>query len=69
MDTQRDSDLLEQHNTQHVVAMPRDTALGSFQQAPSEDPASSCPAEVVPRPPVARTGFQASLRPYSSGQG
>eukprot|EP00971_Amphidinium_carterae_P274941 5455545-Amphidinium_carterae.1 len=84
----REFDLLEQHNTsQPVVAMPRDNALGSFQQTPAEDPASTSPAEVVPGPPapplereqlaplpapgkpVARTGFQASLRPYSSGQG
>eukprot|EP00971_Amphidinium_carterae_P056751 1122027-Amphidinium_carterae.1 len=67
--------------------MPRDDALGSSQQTPAEDPATSCPAVVVPGTPaphlereqlaplpapgkpVARTGLQASLRPYSSGQG
>eukprot|EP00971_Amphidinium_carterae_P208808 4142541-Amphidinium_carterae.1 len=88
MDTQRDSDLLEQHNTSSsAIEMPGADALGSSLKTPSADPDMSCLSDIVPGQPaeppeqdppaplpspgtpVARTGFQASLRPYSNGQG
>eukprot|EP00971_Amphidinium_carterae_P224134 4447565-Amphidinium_carterae.1 len=111
MDTQRDSDLLEQHNTsQTEVAMPDLAVQRSSQETTFEGPETPASTDVVPGPPavqpeseqptlgsahcgpafapgtpvqqappascarepgspVARTGFQASLRPYSSGKG
>eukprot|EP00971_Amphidinium_carterae_P279963 5557547-Amphidinium_carterae.1 len=111
MDTQRDSDLLEQHNTsQSAVAMLDAEELRPSQETTTDSPETSGLTDVVPGAPamqleseqpapggttcgpavapgapvqqtriapsmqepgvpVARTGFQASLRPYSSGQG
>eukprot|EP00971_Amphidinium_carterae_P286608 5689948-Amphidinium_carterae.1 len=82
MDTQRDSDLLEQHITSSSeVEMPAATATSSAEPdvVRSEDNVPGQPAEPLeqelpvplhaPGTPVARTGFQASLRPYSNGQG
>eukprot|EP00971_Amphidinium_carterae_P170828 3385540-Amphidinium_carterae.1 len=97
MDTQRDSDLLEQHITsQAEVAMPdsagqrtspeatfegtgAQASMGVVPGTPAEQTKSEqtnpenahcCPAN-APGAPVqqARTGLQASLRPYSSGKG
>eukprot|EP00971_Amphidinium_carterae_P211469 4196021-Amphidinium_carterae.1 len=88
MDTQRDSDLLEQHSTLRTEGgMPGSNAPGVDPKLPFAEPAAAGLADHVPgqpaQPPVqdapeslpppgtpvARTGFQAALRPYSNGQG
>eukprot|EP00971_Amphidinium_carterae_P258709 5134635-Amphidinium_carterae.1 len=54
MDTARDSDLLEQHNTlPSEVEMPGANALGSFPAALPADPDALCLTDNVPGQPAA----------------
>eukprot|EP00971_Amphidinium_carterae_P221553 4397960-Amphidinium_carterae.1 len=53
MDTARDSDLLEQHNTlSPEVEMPSASALGSLPATFSTEPDATCHADNVPGPPA-----------------
>eukprot|EP00971_Amphidinium_carterae_P251933 5002089-Amphidinium_carterae.1 len=56
MDTQRDSDLLEQHNTsQTEAAMPDSAGQRTSQEATFEGPGTQASTGVVPGPPAEQT--------------